>query len=48
VIVQMLFSLIRDAEYEDLIQSGECSVEDLSDMLVRIILHGVGTKPCDN
>ena len=43
-IVQVLFSLVRDAEYEVLLASGECSAMDLSTTLVSLIFDGIRRK----
>lgn len=43
-IVQVLFSLLRDAEFEELLASGETSHAQLSDTLVAILFRGIGSK----
>ena len=40
-IVQMVFSVVRDAEYEELIARGECSADEVTETIVRVFFGGV-------
>lgn len=41
-VVQMVFSLVRDTEYDELIASGECTAEEVRDTMVKIYFNGLG------
>jgi AcrR family transcriptional regulator len=40
-LLQMLFSVVRDCEYDELIASGECSADEVTDTLTTIYLNGM-------
>lgn len=45
IIIQMILSNIREASYGDLITGGVCTLPELSDAIVNIILNGLRTRP---
>lgn len=45
VLAQVLFSLLRDWEYEELIERGECPAEQVAETLVTVALRGMCAAP---
>ena len=41
VVTQMIFSIVRDSDYEALTMSGVCSPQETADTLTTLILRGV-------
>jgi AcrR family transcriptional regulator len=42
--VQVIISILRDGEYSEYVDRGECSPERLAKTLVRIVLQGITTR----
>jgi AcrR family transcriptional regulator len=49
VVAQMVFSVLRDCEYEELIDRGECTPDEVADTLVSVLFNGTrgGAKSPD-
>ena len=45
IVVQMVFSLLRDSEYDLLVASGECSENEIVSTLSALFLCGIGQCP---
>jgi AcrR family transcriptional regulator len=41
LVAQMVFSLLRDCEYEELIERGECTPEEVVETLVSVLFNGM-------
>ena len=46
VLIQMLFSMVRDSEYDELIKNGDCTEDEVHETLIAIFLNGLNkTNP---
>jgi hypothetical protein len=40
IVAQMIFSLLRDYEYEELIDRGECTPEEVAETIISVLFTG--------